>query len=95
MRGVVLYAALLVFLIWWSDGRGIHAQTRVAPDQIWGLSQLLIMGCSGATSPGSDCTGLMYVDLKKPDGSHITVVGTAPPSGFTIDPTKWSQLPTQ
>lgn len=95
-RNIFLFLVLALILAWCGrDGVRVHAQTRVAPDQIWGLSQVLIMNCTGATSPTSDCTGLMYVDLVKPNGTHITVLGTAPPAGFTIDPTKWNQVPAQ
>jgi hypothetical protein len=96
MKRIVLFAILALTLAWCGrDGFRVHAQTRIAPDQIWGLSQVLVMNCTGATSATSDCIGMMYVDLVKPNGTHLKVLGTTPPTGFTIDPTKWSQVPTQ
>lgn len=68
------------------------AQTKVAPEQIHG-SSVVVMQCAGATSPSSDCTGMLYVDVTRADGSHVKAVGTPPPDGFVIDPARWSVLP--
>ena len=88
------------------DGVRVHAQTRISPDQVWGLSQVLAMKCAETPPPPPvpqtdpptlipDCTGLVYIDLVKSNGTHLSVLGFPPPPGFQIDPTKWSQLPTQ
>lgn len=95
-RSIFLFVVLALILAWCGrDGVRVHAQTSVAPDQIRGLSHVLVMSCTGAFSPTQICTGFLYVDIVKPDGTHITVLGGAPPAGFVIDPTKWSQVPTQ
>ena len=95
---ILLFVMLVLVMAWCGrDGARVHAQTRVAPDQVWGLSQLLVMGCAETpVAPViSDCTGLMYVDLVKPNGTHLKILGAVPPDGFTIDPNKWNQVPTQ
>ena len=97
MKQRILFFVVLALAMAWCgrDGTRVQAQTRVAPNQIWGLSQVLIMKCSDPTATTSDCTGLMYVDLVKPNGIHLTVLGAPPPDGFMIDPTKWTQVPAQ
>jgi hypothetical protein len=99
MKQRILFFMMLALVMAWCgrNGARVHAQTRVAPDQIWGLSQLLVMSCAETpvATATSDCTGLMYVDLVKPNGTHFRILGTPPPDGFTIDPNKWSQVPVQ
>lgn len=69
----------------------LFGQTRIAPDQIRG-AQVLVMSCTESNTTTSDCTGLVFVDITRADGSHVKVLGTPPPAQFAIDPAKWSQV---
>jgi hypothetical protein len=79
----VLYAALAFSI-------GLFGQTLVSPKQIRGLGSVVLMQCAGSPAPGSDCTGMLYVDLVGADGREWKIIGTPPPPGMTIDPTYWS-----
>lgn len=77
---ICLVSAAMIFLFF---GNG-SAQTRLAPKQISGSGQVTVMVCA-PNMPTVDCAGLVFVDLIRPDGSHLTAIGGPAPAGFVPD----------
>jgi hypothetical protein len=41
--------------------------------------------------PGSNCAGLYYIELTRPDGTTLKLVGS--PAPLNLDPASWSVVP--
>lgn len=66
--------------------------TLVAPNQIKATYTVTEFAtCSGVTGPGSNCTGLVYIRVRKPDGTSVAYYATV--ATTTPDPTKWTWQP--
>lgn len=63
----------------------LWSQTRLAPEQISGAATVTVMVCSPSTPPQNDCSGVLFVDLRLRDGSHMTAIGGPAPAGFVPD----------
>lgn len=79
----------------------LMAQTRIAPDQLK-APRVAVMTCTktpiapvtnpdGTITPGSDCTGLYYIDVITPAGIELKIVGTIQPQA--VNAADWSLVP--
>ena len=83
----------------------LHAQTRINPDQLK-APRVAVMTCTKAptpattvtnpdgtmtTIPGSNCTGLYYVDVVTPAGTELKILGTVQPG--PVNAADWSLVP--
>ncbi len=84
----VIMAALAADALW--QGYRLHAQTRIAPDQLR-APRFAALACIAPATANSNCAGLVYIDAVTPAGTEIKIIGA--PVTVPIDPAAWSIVP--
>lgn len=94
MKEKIVFFVLLSVMVAWCgrDGTRLHAQTKVAPEQLRAPT-VMVMKCAGVPPGQQSCDGLFYLEVTTSAGTPVKLVGTSTLPPFALDPRFWSVVP--